>query len=83
MQSDTLQIETLQMNSSILIDARTGPAVLPATTKAPVYAQAPDRPPLTLREYASCLQGFVAGLCLEAVLALCLYVVYHLGRLIH
>jgi tetrahydromethanopterin S-methyltransferase subunit B len=83
MQTDTLQIETLQMNSSILIDSHTSAAALPAAVKAPVYAKAPERAPLTMREYASCIQGFAAGLCLEAVLALCLYIVYHLGRLIH
>jgi hypothetical protein len=28
------------------------------------------------------MQGFVVGLCLEGVLALCLYGVYHIGHLV-
>jgi hypothetical protein len=36
----------------------------------------------SIREYASCAQGFVAGLCLEGALALCLYGMYHIGHIL-
>ena len=35
---------------------------------------------LSIREYGICIQTFVVGLCLEGVLALCLYGVYHIGH---
>ena len=33
--------------------------------------------------YGRCLRGFMVGLCLEGVLALGLYAMYHLGRFLH
>jgi hypothetical protein len=36
----------------------------------------------SIREYANCAQGFVAGLCLEGALALCLYGMYHIGHIL-
>jgi len=37
---------------------------------------------LSLREYGSCFQGFLLGLCLEGALGLCLYGVYYVSHVI-
>lgn len=35
---------------------------------------------LSLRDYGTCFQGFLLGLCVEGALALCLYGVYYVSH---
>lgn len=59
------------------IFAMTSPASEASSLVQDVKAQS-----LFVRAYGNCVQAFVVGLCLEGVLALCLYGVYHIGHVV-
>jgi hypothetical protein len=72
----------MQVSASLPLEVQTVPAVTSPAVQASFISQDANLESLSIREYGSCLQGFVAGLCLEGMLALCLYGVYHIGHVV-
>lgn len=73
----------MQATASLRMEAQTIPATTSIAVESSSFAQDANEDSLSMREYGNCVQGFVVGLCLEGVLALCLYGVYHIGYIGH
>jgi tetrahydromethanopterin S-methyltransferase subunit B len=71
----------MQAMASLPMEAHTGTAMISPVCE-PSFTPNSNLESLTIREYGNCMQGFLVGLCLEGVLALCLYGVYHIGHLV-
>jgi tetrahydromethanopterin S-methyltransferase subunit B len=76
------EIEAMHATASLPMEAQTLPAMISPSRESSSFAQETDLESLSIREYGNCMQGFLVGLCLEGVLALCLYGVYHIGHVI-
>jgi hypothetical protein len=72
----------MQATASLPMEVQTVPAMISPACE-PSFAQENNLESLSIREYGNCVQGFLVGLCLEGVLALCLYGVYHIGHIGH
>ena len=68
--------------TSLPLEMQTVPAMTSPAVQAFSISQDANLESLSFREYGTCIQGFVVGLCLEGVLALCLYGVYHIGHVV-
>jgi hypothetical protein len=73
----------MQATASFNLKAQTVPAMTNTAVEAASFSQDANEDSLSMKEYGNCIQGFVAGLFLEGVLALCLYGVYHIGQIGH
>jgi tetrahydromethanopterin S-methyltransferase subunit B len=73
----------MQATASLPIEVQTVTAMTSPAAQSSSFAQDANLESLSIREYGNCIQGFVVGLCLEGVLALCLYGVYHIGYIGH
>jgi tetrahydromethanopterin S-methyltransferase subunit B len=76
------EIETMHATASLTMEAQTVPAMISPSCDSSSFAQESDLESLSIKEYGNCIQGFLVGLCLEGVLALCLYGVYHIRYVI-
>ncbi|MFZ0301706.1 MAG: hypothetical protein WAL75_03435 [Terracidiphilus sp.] len=72
----------MQATTSLPLKAQTAFAMSSSAIDAASLVQDANLESLTIREYGNCIQGFFVGLCLEGVLALCLYGVYHIGHIV-
>jgi hypothetical protein len=72
----------MHATASLPMKAQTVFATPSLATEASSLVQDHNPEPLSIREYANFVHAFVAGLCLEGVLALCLYGVYHIGHVV-
>jgi len=73
----------MQATASLPLEAQTTFAMTSSAVESSSFGQDANLESLTIREYGNCIQGFFVGLCLEGVLALCLYGVYHIGHVVH
>ncbi len=64
---------------SILSNTQSDCILLSSARETSSYAKESGGASTSIRHYAICLQVFVVGLCLEGVLALCLYGLYHVA----
>jgi hypothetical protein len=76
------EIETMHATASLPMKAQIVPAMISPACESSSFSQETELESLSIREYGNCMQGFLVGLCLEGVLALCLYGVYHIGHVI-
>lgn len=76
------EIEKMQATATLPMEAQNVPAMISPAGEPSSFAQEAELESLSIREYGNCVQGFLAGLCLEGVLALCLYGVYHIGHVV-
>ena len=72
----------MHASATLPMEAQTVSAMISPACEASSFAQESDLESLSMQEYGNCIQGFLVGLCLEGVLALCLYGVYHIGHVI-
>jgi hypothetical protein len=72
----------MQATASLPIKAQPVFATPSLATEASSLVQDANPEPFSIREYGNFIHAFVAGLCLEGVLALCLYGVYHIGHIV-
>ncbi|MGB6134362.1 MAG: hypothetical protein WCC14_15680 [Acidobacteriaceae bacterium] len=72
----------MQATASLNLKAHSVPSTTSSIVEASSFAQNANPESLSLRDYGNCIQGFVVGLCLEAMLALGLYGVYHIGHFV-
>jgi len=68
--------------SALLEDRHTTSVLRSSVCEDAVLRKESESNSLSLREYGSCFQGFLLGLCLEGALALCLYGVYYVSHVI-
>jgi hypothetical protein len=76
------ETEKMSASASLPLEMQTIPAMTSPAVQASSIAQDANLDSLSIREYGNCIQGFVVGLCLEGVLALCLYGIYHIGHVV-
>jgi hypothetical protein len=76
------ETEKMSASASLPLEMQTIPAMTSPAGQASSIAQDANLDSLSIREYGNCIQGFVVGLCLEGVLALCLYGIYHIGHVV-
>jgi hypothetical protein len=72
----------MQATATIFAEAQTRFTLGPSVCETPALQRETHRETASIREYGNCVQGFVAGLCLEGALALCLYGMYHIGHIL-
>jgi hypothetical protein len=72
----------MQATATLLMDAHTGSASMSPVCEPSSFALETDFESSSIQVHGNCIQGFLVGLCLEGVLALCLYGVYHIGHVI-
>jgi hypothetical protein len=73
----------MQANATASVSSPTGTVMLCSEGGAPALARETRHLSASIRVYGSCVKGFMAGLCMEGALALCLYGIYHLGHILH
>ena len=73
----------MQANHTSSVSSPAGTFALCSETGAPALARETLQSGASIREYSSCVKGFMAGLFMEGALALSLYAMYHLGHMLH
>jgi hypothetical protein len=75
--------ETMQAPAVGGTNAKAGTAFMNSvySQAAPMEEMRQQSPSISV--YGRCIRGFMVGICLEGVLALCLYGIYHLGQILH
>ena len=72
----------MQATATLPMDAHAGPGLMSFECEPSSFASETDLESLSIRESGNCIQGFLVGLSLEGVLALCLYGVYHIVHIV-
>lgn len=76
------EIEIMQAMATLPMDAHAGPGLMSFECEPSSFASETELEPLSIRESGNCIQGFLVGLCLEGVFALCIYSVYHVVHIV-
>lgn len=72
----------MQATATATLSAQTGKVMPHSKGGAPTRAREARQASPSIRQYGSCIKGFMAGLCMEGALALGLYAMYHLGHML-
>jgi hypothetical protein len=72
----------MQATATLPTDAHAGPGLMSFDCELSFFASETDLETLSIRKSGNCIQGFLVGICLEGVFALCLYGVYHIVHIV-
>jgi hypothetical protein len=73
----------MQATVTASVSAQTDRKIVDSVCAQPAAGNETPQSGASMRVYGRCIRGFMAGLCMEGLLALSLYGIYHLGQILH